>query len=121
MAARSALECFLQLAGEFVGRGLYRVLHDLSGQGERLVYSCFDGGLANRDEPGMVSSEVLSRLVEFPAGQRPAAEPLGDDAEVRAVHPLENVWPAVLLVDHGRVELADHSRLVQPLDGVQVR
>src|ERR1700722_1443986 len=71
MAARSALECFLQLAGEFVGRGLYRVLHDLSGQGERLVYSCFDGGLANRDEPGMVSFEVLSRLVEFPRGSVP--------------------------------------------------
>ena len=94
------------------------MLHDFSGQGERLVYSCFDGGLANRDEPGLVGFEVLSRLMELPAGQRPATEPLGDDADVRAVHPLDDVWPAVFLVDHGRVELADHSGLVQALDGI---
>jgi hypothetical protein len=37
--ARSALERFLQLAGEFVGRDLHRALHDLGGLGQRLVES----------------------------------------------------------------------------------
>jgi hypothetical protein len=57
-AARSALERFLQLAGDFVGRGLHGALHDFGGLGERLVKSFFDGRLANRDEP-CVSPEVI--------------------------------------------------------------
>ena len=60
-AARSAFERFLQLAGESVGRGLHRALHDFDGTCKRLVESFFDGWLANRDEPCLVSGELLSR------------------------------------------------------------
>ena len=79
----------------------------------------FDGRLADHDEPCLVSKEFLGRLIQLLAGQDPAAEPLGDDADVRAVHPLHNVRLAVLLVDHGRVVFADHLVLVRVLDGVQ--
>ncbi len=51
--------------------------------------------------------------------QGPAAEPLGDDADVRVVHPLDNVRLAVLLVHHGRVVLTDQLVLMQVLDSVQ--
>jgi hypothetical protein len=88
---------------------------------KRLVEPLFDGRLANRDEPGLVGSELLSGLVEFFARQSPAPEPLRDDTDVRPVHPLDHVGLAVLLIDHGRVVLADHLVLVQLLDGVQVR
>jgi hypothetical protein len=81
-AAASARERFLQLAGDFVGRGLHVALHDLDGLGKRLVESLFDGWLADRDEPGLVSGELLGGLVELLAGQGPAAEPLRDDADV---------------------------------------
>ena len=67
--ALSALERFLQLAGEFIGRGLHCALHDVGGLGMRLVESLFDGWLANRDEPGLVSGELLSPLVELLPGQ----------------------------------------------------
>src|SRR5215472_8244222 len=43
------LERFLQLAGDFVGRGLDSALHDSGRTCERLVESFFDGWLANRD------------------------------------------------------------------------
>ncbi len=66
--ARSAFESFLQLAGDLVGRGLYRALHDLGGLGKRLVESLFDGRLANRDEPCLVSGELLSRVMQLLAG-----------------------------------------------------
>ena len=46
--------------------------------------SLFDGRFANRDEPCLVSGELLSRLMEFLAGQGPAPEPLGDDARFLA-------------------------------------
>jgi hypothetical protein len=59
-AAASALERFLQLAGDFVGRGLHRALHDLGGPGQRLVQPLFDGRLADRDEPGLAGGELLS-------------------------------------------------------------
>jgi hypothetical protein len=62
--ARSALERFLQLAGDFVGRSLHRALHHLGGLGQRLVEPLLDGRLADRDEPGLVSGELLSGLVE---------------------------------------------------------
>ena len=58
--------------------------------------------------------------MEFLAGQGSASEPLGDDTDVRAVHPLDHVGLAVFLIDHGRVVLADQLVLVQLLDGVQV-
>ena len=45
-AARSALERFLQLAGDFVGRGLHGALHDFGGLGQRPIDSLFDGRLA---------------------------------------------------------------------------
>jgi len=77
--------------------------------------------LADRDEPCLVSGELFSRLMEFLAGQGPAPEPLRDNTHVRAVQPLEHVGLAVLLIDHGRVVLADHLVLVQLLDSVQVR
>jgi hypothetical protein len=75
---RSALERFLQLAGDLVGRGLHGALHDLGGLSERLVESFLDGWLADRDEPCLVSGELFSRLMEFLAGQGPAPEPLRD-------------------------------------------
>src|SRR5215467_13158310 len=118
---RSALECFLQLAGDFVGRGIYGTLHDPGGPGKRLVDRLLDGRLADRDEPSLVGSEVLSRLVEFLARQRPAPKPLRDDTDARAVHPLDDVGLAVLLVDHGSVVGADRLVLVQLLDGTQIR
>ena len=59
--------------------------------------------------------------MEFPAGKGPAPEPLGDDTDVRPVHPLDHVGLAVLLIDHGRVVLADHLILMQLLGSVQVR
>ena len=40
---------------------------------------------------------------------------------MRPVHPLDDVGLAVLLIDHGRVVVADQLVLVQLLDGVQVR
>ena len=58
--------------------------------------------------------------MELLAGQGPAPEPLGDDADVRPVHPLDHVGLAVLLIDHRRVVLADQLVPVQLLDGVQV-
>src|SRR5690242_19983544 len=67
--AASPLERFLQLAGDFVGRGLHGAIHDFGGLGRRLVESPFDGWLANRGEPRLVSGELLSRLVELLAGQ----------------------------------------------------
>src|SRR5580704_9063206 len=67
-AVRSALERFLQLAGDLVGGGLHRSLHDFGGFGKRLVESFLDGWLANRDEPCLVSGELLSRLVKLLAG-----------------------------------------------------
>ena len=39
---------------------------------------------------------------------------------MRAVHPLDDVGLTVLLVDHGRIVLADDLVFVQLLDGVQV-
>jgi hypothetical protein len=54
------------------------------------------------------------------ARQGPAPEPLRDDADLRAVHPLDHVGLAVLLIDHRRVVLADQLILVQLLDGVQI-
>src|SRR4029077_3699257 len=112
---------FLQLAGDFVGRGVYRALHDLGRLGQRLVESLFDGRLAYHDEPRLVSGELLSRVMQVLAGQSPAAEPLRDDTDVWAIHPLDDVGLTVLLVDHCRVVLADQLVLVQLLDGVQVR
>ncbi len=96
-AASSAFERFLQLAGDLVGRGIHRALHDFGGTGKRLVESFFDGRLANRDEPGLVSSENLRRLMELLARQRPAPEPLRDGPQARAIQPLDNVGFAVLL------------------------
>ena len=89
-AARSAFEGFLQLIGDFVGRGRHRVLHNSRGHGERFVESFFDGWLADRDEPCVVLGEMLSRLVELLAGQSPAPEPLRDDVDVRGIQPLDN-------------------------------
>jgi hypothetical protein len=64
--ARSALERFLQLAGDLVGRGLHGALHDPGGLGKRLVDSLFDGRLADRDEPCLVSGELLGgRSIRF--------------------------------------------------------
>jgi WD40 repeat protein len=40
-------------------------------------------------------------------GRVPPPEALRDDPDARAVHPLDHVGAAVLLVDHGRVVLAD--------------
>src|SRR5215469_759231 len=119
---RSAFERFLQLAGEFVGRGLHRALHDLGGAGHRLVERFFDGWLAHRDELCLVHGELLGRVAQLLTGQRPAPEPLRDDPVVRAVYPLDDLRLAVLLlVDHGRVVLADRFVLVQLLNGVQIR
>jgi len=56
-AAPSAFKRFLQLAADFVGRGVHRALRDLGGTRKRLVESFFDGRLANHDEPCLVSSE----------------------------------------------------------------
>ena len=58
--------------------------------------------------------------MELLAGQGPAPEPLGDDRDVRAVHPLDHAGFAVLLIDYRRVVLADPLVLVQLLDGVPV-
>jgi hypothetical protein len=44
---------------------------------------------------------------------------LGDDADPRAIHALDNVGFAVLLIDNRGVVGADHFVLVQLLDGVQ--
>ena len=52
--------------------------------------------------------------------QDPALEPLGDNPSALTVHPVDHVGLAVLLLDHRRVVLADHSVAVQLLDGVQV-
>ena len=73
-AAASAIERFLQLAGDFVGRGLHGALRDFGGLGQRLVQPLFDGRLTDRDEPCLVGSKLLSRLAELLAGQSPAAE-----------------------------------------------
>src|SRR5580700_142995 len=54
-------------------------------------------------------------------GRVPPPEALRDDPDARAVHPLDHVGAAVLLVDHGRVVLADQLVLVQLLDSVQLR
>ena len=54
-AAASALERFLQLGGDLVGRGLHGALHDLVGLGQRLVQPLFDGRLADRDEPSLLA------------------------------------------------------------------
>ena len=71
--------------------------------------------------PAWVSSEFLSRIMELLAWQSPAPEPLRDDTHARAIHPLDNVGFAVLLIDDGSVVLADQLILVQLLDGIQVR
>ena len=85
------LERFLQLAGDFAGRGLNSMLHDFGRACQRLVESFSGGWLAGRDEPGLAGCDFLSRFVELLAWQGPAPEPLGDDPDVRAVHPLEHV------------------------------
>jgi len=77
-------------------------------------------GSPHRDQPCLAGGELLGQLVEFLARQGPAAEPLGDDTDARAIHPLDHVGFAVLLVDDGRIERADRLVLVQGLDGVQV-
>jgi hypothetical protein len=46
-------------------------------------------------------------------GRVPPPNHSGDDTDVRAVHPLDHVGLTVLLVDHGRVVLADHLVLVR--------
>jgi hypothetical protein len=50
VAAKSAFQRFLQLAGDFAGRGLHRTLHDVAGFGERLVECFFDCRLADSRE-----------------------------------------------------------------------
>jgi len=102
-AAQSAFERFLQLPRDFVGRGLNRALHDFGGTRKRRVECFFDGRLADRDKPCLVSSEFLSRIMEFLARQSPAPEPLRDDTDVRTVNPPDNAGFAVLLTDDGRV------------------
>jgi hypothetical protein len=71
-AAASALERFLQLAGDLVGGGLHGTLHHPVGLSQRLVQPLFDGRLADRDEPSLARGELLSRLVELLARQGPA-------------------------------------------------
>jgi hypothetical protein len=72
-AARSAFERFSQLAGNFTDCGIHGALHDLGGLGECLVEPLLDSRLADRDEPRLVSGELLSRLAELLAGQGPPA------------------------------------------------
>jgi hypothetical protein len=108
----------LQLAGYLVDRRRHLALKDLGGTGKRLVECWFDGRLADHDETCLAGQEFLGRIIQLLAGQGPAAEPLGNDADVRAVHPLDDVRFAVLLVDHGRVVRAGHL-LARVLDGVQ--
>src|SRR6516162_6160670 len=119
-AAQSALERFLQLTGDLVGRGIHVALHDLGGLGERLVESLFDRQLADRDEPCLVSGELLSRLDKLLARQRPAPEHLWDETDARPVQPPDHVGLAVPQIDHGRVDRADQLVVVQLLDGGQV-
>ena len=71
IAAQSALERFLQLAGDLVGRGVHVALHDLGGLGERLVESLFDRQLADRDEPCLVSGELLTASTSSLRGSVP--------------------------------------------------
>jgi hypothetical protein len=111
----ASFERFLQLAGDFAGRGLHSTLHGSDRACKRLVESFSGGWPANRDEPGLVGREFLSRLMELLAGQGPAPAPLGDDTDMRAVHPLDHVRLAILLIDHRRVVLADQLALVQLL------
>ncbi len=58
-AARLAFERFLQLAGDFVGRGLHRALHDFGGTCKRLVESFFDGWRIISDPPMIVPVEEI--------------------------------------------------------------
>jgi len=71
-AAASALERFLQFAGDLVGRGLHRALHDLGGPGQRLVQPLFDGRLADRDESGLAGGVRIDELVIRPAASQGA-------------------------------------------------
>ena len=73
-------------------------------------------GSPTATSPCLAGGELLSGLVELLAGQGPAPEPLRDDTDVRAVHPLDDVGLAVLLVDHGRVVLANHLPHVRRLE-----
>ena len=84
VAAKSAFQRFLQLAGDFAGRGLHRTLHDFAGFGERLIECFFDCRLADSDEPCLVRDDLLSRFMELLARQGSATEQLRDDANVRA-------------------------------------
>src|SRR5271165_6381875 len=115
-----ALERFLQLAGDFVGRGIHVALHYLVGFRERLVERLLDRRLAHRDQSCLAGGELPGQLVKLLARQGPAAEPFRDDTDARAIQPFGHVGFAVLLVDHRRVDLADHLVLVQLLDGIQV-
>src|SRR5208282_1979161 len=63
------LDRLLQLAGDFVGRGVHRTLHDLDGARNRLVEALLDCRFANHDQPCFVGSELLSRFLEFLATQ----------------------------------------------------
>src|SRR5499427_6816476 len=104
IAAQSALERFLQLAGDLIGRGIQVALHDLGGLGERLVESLFDRQLADRDEPCLVSGEMLSRLDKLLARQRPAPEHLRDETDALPVQPPYHVGFAVPQIDYGGVD-----------------
>jgi hypothetical protein len=68
----------------------------------------------------LVRSELLSRFLEFLATQCSEPYCLRDDANTRAIHPLDDMWLAVLLIDHGRIVLPDHLVLVQLLEAVKI-
>ena len=98
------LERFLQLTDDVIGRGIHSPLHHLVGTCECLVERLFNRRLAHRDQPCLAGGELPGQVMEFLARQGPAAEPLGDDTDARAIHPLDHVRFAVLLVDDGRIE-----------------
>src|SRR5215471_20483781 len=89
--ALAVLERLLQLAGNIVGRGVEAALRDLGGTRQRLVERLVDRRLAHDDQPGVVGRELLRRIMEFLARQFPAPERLGDEADKRAIHPLDNM------------------------------
>src|SRR6516162_4850147 len=89
--ASLTLERFLQLAGDFIGRGIDLVLHHFRGTRQRLVERLFDRWLADHDQPRRISGKRLSRLMEFFARQGPTAKPLGDDTDAWAIHSLDDV------------------------------
>src|SRR5271168_1685977 len=78
-----ALERFLELAGDFVGRGVDRPLHDARSAGDRFVETFLYGRLADDDQPGLAGTELLRRIVELLAGQGSAPEGLGNHTHPR--------------------------------------